>query len=87
MATLLELACDIVSSNVSTTSMSSDELLQEIQKVYSGLQALEASKTLAAAEKANPAIIVKESFNLVKANEKMADELSFFSKLRLIPND
>src|ERR1035437_1493570 len=44
MATLLEMAAEIVSSHASTSKLSTDELLQEIQKVYASLQALEAGK-------------------------------------------
>jgi predicted transcriptional regulator len=66
MATLLELASDIISSHASTTPMSSEELVQEIRKVYSALQALEAGKEVASAEETKPAITVKEAF---KKNE------------------
>jgi predicted transcriptional regulator len=44
MASLLELASDIVSSHASTTPMSSEELVQEIKKVFAALQALETGK-------------------------------------------
>ncbi len=67
MATLLELATDIVSSHASTTPLSSDELLLEIQKVYAALKALETGETVVAvAEEAKPAITVKDAF---KKNE------------------
>jgi predicted transcriptional regulator len=67
MATLLELASDIISSHASTTPMSSEELVQEIQKVYSALQALETGKVVAtAAEEVKPPITIKEAF---KKNE------------------
>lgn len=64
MATLLELASDIVSSHASTTSMSSDELVQEIQKVYAALQALEVGKevTVSGAGETKPSITVKQAF-------------------------
>lgn len=40
-ATLVELAANIVSSHVSVKEMSTEDLLQEIQKVYMALQQLE----------------------------------------------
>lgn len=68
MATLLELAAEIVSSHASTTEMSTDELLQEIQKVYGALQNLEAGKEIAAGgdETRSPALSLKQAF---RANE------------------
>jgi predicted transcriptional regulator len=67
MATLLELASDIVSSHASTTLMSSDQLVQEIQKVHAALKALEAGQQVAAAsEEAKSAITLKDAF---KKNE------------------
>ena len=67
MANLLEMAAEIVSSHASTTPMSSDDLLQEIQKVYASLQAIESGKEIVAVgETAKPAISVKEAF---KKNE------------------
>jgi predicted transcriptional regulator len=67
MATLLELASDIVSSHASTTPMSSEELVLEIQKVHAALKALEASKEVVSITvEAKPAITLKEAF---KKNE------------------
>jgi predicted transcriptional regulator len=66
MATLLELAAEIVSSHASTTALSTDELLQEIQKVYSALQGLETGKQAPTSEEPKPAIRVKDAF---KKNE------------------
>jgi predicted transcriptional regulator len=68
MATLLELAAEIVSSHASTTPMTGDELVQEIQKVYTALMALEAGKEIVAVEeeKTETAITVREAF---KKNE------------------
>src|SRR6266702_5228406 len=65
MATLLEMAAEIVSSHASTTPMSSDDLLQEIQKVYASLRAIEAGQPVAG-EEVKPAITIKEAF---KKNE------------------
>jgi len=66
MTTILELASNIVSSHVSTTPMSTDELLQEIKKVYAALQAVESSIAVEVVEVAKPAITVKDAF---KKNE------------------
>lgn len=44
-ATLVELAANIVSSHASVKEMSTEELLQEIQKVHAALQQLEVSGT------------------------------------------
>lgn len=66
MATLLEMSTEIVAAHASTTAMTGDELLQEIQKVYAALQALESGKEVAVAEEAKPAISAKQS---IKANE------------------
>lgn len=68
MATLLEMAAQIVASQAGSTPMTSDELVQGIQKVHAALQALETGKEIAApgAEEAKPAITVKQAF---KTNE------------------
>ena len=67
MATILELTSDIVSSHASTSPMSSDELVLEIQKVHAALKALEAGiEVVSVNEKVKPAITVKEAF---KKNE------------------
>ena len=66
MATLLELASDIISSHASTTPMSSDELILEIQKVHAALKALEVGKEVEVAKEAKPVITVKDVF---KKNE------------------
>ncbi len=69
MATLVELAAEIVSSHASATKLSSDELLQEIHKVYETLKQLEsgtAESVLTVEEEAKPAITAKQAF---KQNE------------------
>lgn len=68
MATLLEMAAQIVASQAGSTQMSSDELVLGIQKVYAALQALEAGKETAepVAEEVKPAMTYKQS---IKANE------------------
>ncbi len=44
MATLCELAAEIVKAHASTNKMTTGELLQEIQKVYATLEALETGR-------------------------------------------
>ena len=68
MATLLELAAEIVSSHASVTSMSTEELLIEIQKVHAALKSIEAGTEVVVeeVEEAKPALTVKEAF---KKNE------------------
>jgi predicted transcriptional regulator len=62
MATLCELAAEIVKAHASTTQMTASELLQEIQNVYVALEALEAGKPVEAAGEAKPAITIKQAF-------------------------
>lgn len=63
-ASILELTTDIVSSHASASPMSSDELVQEIQKVYAALQDLEAGKVSVAPGEApeQPAMSVRAAF-------------------------
>ena len=61
---LVELTANIVSSHAATVEMSSDELLQEIQKVYAALKNLDsdvATAEDAVAKEAAPAISPKKS--------------------------
>lgn len=62
--TLLELTASIVSSHASMSEMSSEELLQEIQKVYSSLQKLEGTgaEPAEAPETKTPAMTLKKAF-------------------------
>jgi predicted transcriptional regulator len=62
--TLLELTASIVSSHASMSEMTSDELVQEIEKVYSSLQKLEGagSEAAVAAEAKAPAMTLKKAF-------------------------
>lgn len=63
-STLLELTANIVSSHASVSEMSGEELLQELQKVYSALQKLETvtGETGEEAEVKAPAISLKKAF-------------------------
>ncbi len=64
MATLLELTASIVSSHASITELSTEELLQEIQKVHTALQKLERfiGEEGEPVEAAAPAISPKKAF-------------------------
>jgi predicted transcriptional regulator len=68
MATLLEMAAEIVSSHASVTSMSTEELLLELQKVHAALKNIEAGTEVVVpeSEEVKPALTVKEAF---KKNE------------------
>ena len=62
--TLLELTASIVSSHASTSEMTSEDLLQEIQKVYASLQQLEVvgAEAAAAPEAKAPVMTLKKAF-------------------------
>lgn len=61
--TLLELTAEIVAAHASTTAMTSEELLQEINKVFNSLQQLEGGTIPAAAEEVKqPTISLKKAF-------------------------
>jgi predicted transcriptional regulator len=62
MASLVEIAAQLVSSHASATPMTSDELLAEIAKVHSALKKLEAGEPAEPVEEAKPALTVKEAF-------------------------
>ncbi len=65
MATIMEMAADIIAAHASTTPMSKDELLAELNEVHSTLSALEKGETLEApAQEAEdvPAVSRKKSF-------------------------
>ncbi len=68
MATLIELASEIVSAHASTAKLTTEELLAELEKVHAALKALEGGQEVAApvAEEGKPALTVKEAF---KKNE------------------
>jgi len=63
MATLLEMATEIVSAHACNTTMTKDELIAEIASVYQALSALEKGETVGAeqAEETKPAISAKKS--------------------------
>lgn len=62
-ASLVELTASIVSSHAVGTEMSSDELIQEINKVFAALKKLEAEGTAEdSAAPAGPALTMKKAF-------------------------
>jgi predicted transcriptional regulator len=61
-STLLELTANIVSSHASVTEMSTDELLQELQKVHTALAQLEGGVAPAPEEPKTPVITLKKAF-------------------------
>jgi len=66
MANLLEMAAEIVASHASTTALSKDDLLNELQEVYKALQQLEKGEEVstesAAEEAGEPMISRKKAF-------------------------
>jgi predicted transcriptional regulator len=66
MASLVEIAAELVASHAKSTPMTSDELLAEISKVHAALKKLEAGETVDSVEEAKPRLSVKEAF---KKNE------------------
>lgn len=66
MATLVEIAAELVASHAKSTPMTSDELIAEISKVHTALKNLEAGQAVEGAEEAKPALTLKEAF---KKNE------------------
>ncbi|GAM11355.1 transcriptional regulatory protein ros [Geobacter sp. OR-1] len=66
-STIIEMAAEIVAAHASTTPMSSEELIAELQKIHSALQSLETGKEVATAgEETKTTVTVKEAF---KKNE------------------
>jgi len=64
MATLLEMAADIVAAHASTTNMTKEELVAELTEVYAALNSLEKGEAVEAiaAEEQGPAITRKKAF-------------------------
>jgi len=65
MATLLEMATEIVSAHASTTTMTKEELIAEIASVYQALAAIEKGEavgTEAQVQEAGPAVSKKKAF-------------------------
>ncbi|WP_136513368.1 MucR family transcriptional regulator [Geomonas edaphica] len=66
MATLVEIAAQLVASHASSTPMTSDELLAEIAKVHAALKNLEAGQGVEGVEEPKASLSIKEAF---KKNE------------------
>ena len=65
MATLLEMATEIVSAHATTTTMSKDELIAEINSVYQALVAIEKGESVTTepqVEETGPAVSKKKAF-------------------------
>jgi len=62
MATLIELAADIVAAHASTTAMSKEELVAELSDVYKALSAIDKGEAVEAATEETPAISRKKAF-------------------------
>lgn len=62
MATLVEIAAQIVASHASHSPMTSDELIFEINKVHNALKNLEAGDTVEIPLEIKPAVSPKEAF-------------------------
>ena len=62
MANLLELTAAIVSAHVSNKQMSSDEMLQELQKVHATLKALETGAPTEIPQLEQPKLTIKQAF-------------------------
>lgn len=64
MANIMEMAADIIAAHASTTPMSKEELIAELNEVYSALSALEKGETTEAGEvvEDTPVISKKKAF-------------------------
>jgi len=65
MATILEMAVEIVAAHASTTNMSKEELIAELSSVYQALAGLEKGEVMTAeapAEETAPAVSIKKAF-------------------------
>jgi predicted transcriptional regulator len=67
MATLLEMTVDIVASHARTAPMTTDEIIQELKKVYSALQSIESGgpvdvQSVAEEGGAAPSLTIKQAF-------------------------
>jgi predicted transcriptional regulator len=66
MATLVEIAGQLVAAHAASSKLTTEELILEISKVHAALQALESGQVVEVGEEAKPALTVKEAF---KKNE------------------
>ncbi len=69
MATILEMAADIVAAHASTTNMTKEELVSELSDVYNALNSLEKGEVIADVieeEESGPAVSRKKAFGKEK---------------------
>jgi len=66
MATLVEIAGQVVAAHAASSNLTTDELLLEIGKVYAALKNLETGQPVEGAEEVQPTLTLKEAF---KKNE------------------
>lgn len=64
MATILEMAADIVAAHASTTNMTKEELVSELNEIYNALNTLEKGDALtdSVEEESGPAVTRKKAF-------------------------
>ena len=62
MSTLIEMTAEIVRAHASASKLTSEELLGDLEKVYTALQRLELGQTAESAEQARPVLTVKQAF-------------------------
>ena len=64
MATILEMAADIVAAHASTTNMTKEELVSELNDIYNALNSLEKGEGLSETieEESGPAVTRKKAF-------------------------
>lgn len=62
MATILEMATEIVSAHASTSSMTKEELIQELSEIHATLSALEKGEAISAEGAEEPAISKRKAF-------------------------
>ena len=68
MATILEMAADIVAAHASTTNMTKEELVSELNEIYNTLNNLEKGETVTDVEEEEPGPVVsrKKAFGKEK---------------------
>jgi len=62
MASLVEIAGQLVAAHAASTNFTTDELIAEIGKVHAALVGLEAGQSVESGEEAKPSLTVKEAF-------------------------
>ena len=62
MATLVEIAGQLVAAHAANSKLTTEEILHELAKVHAALVSLEAGQSVEAGEEAKPSLTVKEAF-------------------------